>query len=32
MASEGSFGANQRQAPDKAQKIVDAANKKIRGM
>jgi hypothetical protein len=32
MASEGSFGANQRQAPDKAQKILDAANKKIRGM
>ena len=32
MASEGSFGANQRQAPDKAQKIVEAANKKIKGM
>ena len=32
MASEGSFGANQRKAPDKAQKILDAANKKIRGM
>ena len=32
MASEGSFAANQRQAPDQSQKIVDAANKKIRGM
>jgi hypothetical protein len=32
MASEGSFAANQRKAPDQSQKIVDAANKKIRGM
>ena len=32
MASEGSFGANQRQAPDKASKIVERANKKIKAM
>ena len=32
MASEGSFGANQKQAPDKASKIVEAANRKIKGM
>ena len=32
MASEGSFGANQLKAQDNSTKIIEAAEKKIRGM